>query len=234
MLETNLRIDEKIQLKIFIIIMEILSARRGIFRSRESKMLSSYFESSAPSCLIILVRAKMLIKRKLFPDVARKRVTKISSTNNARHYREVPFPRESENLSPAPEFFFATLRASPPCICFRYFFSQNARKVFSSTAICISNRRVPRMIVKGNVKFFRGEIGDASAARVLPMLLTHTHTLHARTHAHRRARALARCTLQRRMFRCRSCVANVRESARENACLTREIRRYVGVWPNYI
>jgi len=91
---------------------------------------------------------------------------------------------------------------------FRYFFSPERAQSFrgtaaTSTAICISNRRVPRMIVKGNVKFFRGEIGDASAARVLPMFLVWRPLAHTYTHTCTwtwRARALARCTLQRRMF----------------------------------
>lgn len=189
----------------------------------------------------------MLIKWKLFPDL-------MWWENAQWKFRRQIMPditrntfsaRIGKSLPSAGIFLRDSFRESPLVFSIFFFSPERAQSfrgtVATSTAICISNRRVPRMIVKGNVKFFRGEIGDASAARVLPMFLVwrplaHAHTP-THTHAHGRGgRARwrgARCSAG--CFRCRSCVPNVRESARENACLTREIRRYVGVrCPNYI
>lgn len=157
--------------------------------------------------------------------------------------REIPFLCESENLSSTQHRDFSSrFFSSPPpssryCV-FGIFSPRNARKVFTArprrlrqSAFRIESR-VPRMIVKGNVKFFRGEIGDASAARVLPMFLarvtpaltyTHVHThphtcIHTHTHIHaHRIDGRARWRGARCSAGCSAAAVALRTSAKAHA-----------------
>lgn len=202
----------------------------------------------------------MLIKRKLSPSWWRGNVIKISPTNLADVIREI-FPRGSEPPPPTgsrfPWIFF--FQASPFSKLFSIFqvfsiFSRGgeihvARRRLGRSAFRIETR-VP-WIVKGQRVFPRWNWGRICGARLIrDMFLTparartlaKTHT-DTRTHqrcterGHRHTRTRwrgARCSAAlRRVFRCHSCIANVRESAREDVRLTRSpgtwvVRLYLG------